>query len=150
MIFKKIKKFSKLSSEEKKLFIEAWITLGKIRTISKTTSFKSQAKDFNHRENGTIKPLPEYQKKIALMVGQSIVSASGYTPWGSACLIQSFTAQRMLRKRGIPGAVFIGVRKDDSDEDTIKAHAWSQCGDLIITGHLGHDEFKIISVLEWG
>ncbi|MFC1832337.1 lasso peptide biosynthesis B2 protein [Thermodesulfobacteriota bacterium] len=150
MVLKKIKKFIELSSEQKKLFIEAWLTLGMTRTISKTTSFKSQARDFNPKENGNIRPLSEHQKNIAIMVGESIASASGYTPWDSACLIQSFTAQQMLKKRGIPGVVFIGVRKDDSGEDTLKAHAWSQCGDRIITGHLGHDEFNVISVLEWG
>jgi len=31
----------------------------------------------------------------------------------------------------------------------MKAHAWSQCGDSIITGGNGHEDFTILSVFEW-
>ncbi len=37
-----------------------------------------------------------------------------------------------------------------SAEEKMKAHAWSQCGDNIITGGAGHEEFTVLSVFGWG
>jgi len=74
--------------------------------------------------------------------------ASAYTPWESACLAQSLTAQKMLRKRGIPGVFYLGAMKDEESKEKMKAHAWSQCGDTIITGG-DSNEFTILSVFGW-
>jgi len=30
-----------------------------------------------------------------------------------------------------------------------RAHAWTQCGDTIITGGGGHEEFTVLSVFGW-
>ena len=77
---------------------------------------------------------------IAKKVGEAITRASAYTPWESACLAQSLTAQKMLQKRGIPGVFYLGAAKDEESEAKMKAHAWSQCGDTIITGGGGHED----------
>ena len=150
-MIQKFKKFTKLSSEEKKLFLEAYSTLGMMRAAILTVSFKRLTRSLEHLPNKEeISALDIKEMKTAKMVGQAIMRASAYTPWESACLAQSLTAKKMLQKRGIPGVFCLGAMKDEESEEKMKAHAWSQCGDIIITGGGGHEEFTVLSVFGWG
>ena len=47
-MIQKFKKFAKLSLEEKKLFTEAYVTLGIMRTAILTISFKRLTRSFEH------------------------------------------------------------------------------------------------------
>jgi hypothetical protein len=55
----------------------------------------------------------------------------------------------MLKRRGIPGVFYLGVAKDEESKEKMKAHAWSQCGDMIITGERGYEEFVVVSIFGW-
>jgi hypothetical protein len=146
----KIKKFSKLPLEEKKLFLEAYMRLGMMRTAILTISFKRLTRDLEHLpKKEEITALNDKEISLAIKVGQSITRAAAYTPWESACLAQSLTAQKMLQKRGIPGVFYLGAAKDEESKEKMKAHAWSQCGDTIITGAKGHEAFTVLSVFGW-
>ena len=146
----KVKKFTKLSSEEKKLFLEAYATLGMMRTAILTVSFKRLTRSMEHvAKKKELATLNAQEMKTAGKVGQAIMRASAYTPWESACLAQSLTAQKMLQKRGIPGVFYLGAMKDEESEGKMKAHAWLQCGDTIITGANGHESFTVLSVFGW-
>ncbi len=149
-MIQKFKKFTKLSSEEKKLFLEAYVTLGMMRSAILTISFKRLTRSLDHKPNKEeTTALNEKELQVAIMVGQAISRASTYTPWESACLVQSLTAQKMLQKRGISGVFYLGAAKDEEGEAKMKAHAWSQCGETIITGGSGHEEFTVLSVFGW-
>lgn len=150
-MIQKFRKFTKLSAEEKKLFIEAYITLGMMRSAILTVSFKRLTHSLEHTaKKKELEKLNEEEMQIAKLVGQAIMRASAYTPWESACLAQSLTAQKMLQKRGIPGVFYLGAAKDAESKEKMKAHAWSQCGDAIITGGGGHEAFTVLSVFGWG
>ena len=150
-MLQKIQKFLKLKREAKKLFLEAYIMLGLMRAAILTISFKRLARSLKHYSNEIeVTPLNEKEVQLARSVGQAIIRAAAYTPWESACLVQSLTAQKMLQKRGIPGVFYLGAKKDDESEEKMKAHAWSQCGNTIITGGRGHEDFAVLSVFEWG
>ncbi len=147
----KFKKFIKLSSKEKKLFVEAYVILGQMRASILMVSFKRLTRTLEHKPTKEeITELKEKEMQIAIAVGKAISRAAGYTPWESLCLVQSLTAQKMLQKRGIPGVFYLGAAKDEESEAKMKAHAWSQCGDTIITGGGGHEEFTVLSVFGWG
>jgi len=149
-MIQKLKKFTQLSSEEKKLFMEAYATLGLMRSAILTVSFKRLTRSLEHLAMKKELPtLNAQEMKTAKLVGQAIMRASAYTPWESACLVQSLTAQKMLQKRGIPGVFYLGAAKDEENEDKMKAHAWSKCGDTIITGGSGHEAFTVLSVFGW-
>lgn len=147
----KIKKFSQLSSEEKKLFLEAYGTLGMMRAAILTISFKRLTRSLDQSvKRDEITALNNEEMDIAVKIGQAITRAAAFTPWESACLVQSLTAQKMLQKRGIPGVFCLGVAKDEESEEKMKAHAWSQCGKTIIIGDKDHEEFTVLSVFGWG
>ena len=149
-MIQKFKKFTKLSAEEKKLFLEAYTTLGIMRAGILTVSFKRLTRSLEHfPKKEEIDELNEKEMQIAIAVGKAINRAAAYTPWESLCLTQSLTAQRMLQKRGIPGVFYLGAAKDEESKEKMKAHAWSQCGNSIITGAAGHEEFMVLSVFGW-
>ena len=151
MIINKIRNFSKLSSRERSLFLEARLILGMMQVSIRTISFKRLTCSLKQQQSDTeITPLNHRELEIAITIGRAINSAANNTPWESACLVQSLTAQLMLKKRGIPGVFFLGVMKNIDSSENLCAHAWSQCGDMIITGHNIHKDFTALSLFRWG
>ena len=150
-MIQKFKKFTKLSAKEKNLFMEAYYTLGIMRASILRVSFKRLTRSLEHQaKKSKLVQLDEEQIQLAFSIGKAIGQAAAHTPWESACLAQSLTAQRMLKKRGIPGVFYLGAAKEEEGEEKMKAHAWSQCGDQIITGGGGHEKFTVLSVFGWG
>ena len=150
-MIQKFRKFAKLSAREKNLFMEAYYTLGVMRTMILRVPFKRLTRSLEHQaKKGELAQLNEEQMQMALNIGKAIGQAAAHTPWESACLAQSLTAQKMLKKRGIPGVFYLGAAKDEESKEKMKAHAWSQCGDTIITGGGGHEDFTVLSVFGWG
>jgi hypothetical protein len=146
----KFKKFCKLSFKEKKLFFEAYATVGIMRAAILRISFERLTRSLKHQQNDMeIVSLGNKEMQTALSVGRAISRASAYTLWESTCLAQSFTARRMLQKRGIPGVFYLGVAKNAESKEQIEAHSWSQCGDTIITGGEGHENFTVLSMFGW-
>lgn len=149
-MLQKIRKFIQLKKEEKKLFLESYIMLGLMRAAILTISFKRLACSLEHCPNEIeVAPLNEKEIHLAKSIGQAIARATSYTPWESTCLVQSLTAQRMLKKRNIPGVFYLGATKDNGSEKKIKAHAWSRCGETIVTGAVGREAFTVLSVFGW-
>jgi len=150
-MIRKVKRFLALSSEEKKLFLEAYIMLAFMQISVLTISFKRITRSLNHSKN-KIKPkkLTDEQLHFAKLVGKMITLAAGNTPWESACLGQALTAQRMLDKRNVPGVFYLGVLKNKNAKGKMEAHAWSQCGEIIITGGGRDEAFTVLSVFRWG
>jgi hypothetical protein len=66
-------------------------------------------------------------------VSRAIARAAHYVPFRAACLQQAFAALLMLRRRGLAATVRLGVARADAAAD-LKAHAWSQCGSVPVTG----------------
>ena len=149
-MFSRVGKFIKLDTGQKMLFFEAYVTLGIMCAAILTVSFKRLTCFLEHSaQKSETAPLNRHDTHTAVLIGQAISRAAAYTPWESACLAQSLTAQKMLQKRGIAGVFYLGVAKDEEGKEKMKAHAWTQCGDRIITGGRGHEEFTVVSVFGW-
>jgi hypothetical protein len=89
----------------------------------------------------------------AVAIGRLVAAAGRVTPWQSFCLTQVLVAQRLLAKRNIPGQFYLGVRRgcERTDDPTgLSAHAWLQCGDKIVNGRAGHEQFTVVSTFSWG
>ena len=57
----------------------------------------------------------------AQSIGWAVRAVARLTPWESACLVQAMAAKRMLRRRGIPSTLYLGLARDESRE--LEAHA---------------------------
>lgn len=79
----------------------------------------------------------------ALAVSRALARAARNLPFQAVCLPQALAAALMLRRRGLAAEVHFGVAKRDGD---LHAHAWSRCGDVVVSG--GHEcgDFAPISV----
>ena len=149
-MIRKFKKFRKLSFKEKLLFFEAYVTVGIMRAAILRIPIEQLTRSLKHQQNDMeIVPLDNKELQTAISVGRAISRASAHTPWDSTCLAQSFTARRMLQKRSIPGVFYLGVAKNADGKEQIEAHSWSQCGDMIITGGEGHENFTVLSMFGW-
>lgn len=58
----------------------------------------------------------------AAAVGRSVEAAARRLPWRPACLEQALAASLMLRRRGVPSHLCIGVATGDRRD--FRAHAW--------------------------
>ena len=143
-----LRKFKQLSPEDRKLFLEAWLTLGLMRTAILVLSFKRLTRSLKMEQSDI--SVPESDDRVrdtAFLIGRAINRAAGHTPWESACLIRALTAQRMLNKRGLPGKLYLGIKKNRQE---MTAHAWTLCGNKFVTGQSGHKEYTPISAFTWG
>lgn len=148
-MFEKIAKFFRLPRQRKKLFLEAYLTLGIMRAAILSVAFKRLVRGLRHTGTAAEPKAPtEAQRRLSAEIAKAIRAAANNTPWESACLIQALTAQRMLRRRGIPGVFYLGVMREKDTQEKMKAHAWSKCGDLVLTGE-GYEGFTVLSSFSW-
>ena len=143
------RKFFSLNRQQKKLFVEAYFTLGFYRAAIRARSFKRLVTELNQNEDSEEVVLTIGKKKLALLIGKAVTSAANHTPWESACLVQALTAQRMLSKRKIPGLFHLGVTMNSAENDPLAAHAWLLCGGAILTGESGYENYTVISTYSW-
>jgi hypothetical protein len=64
--------------------------------------------------------------------------------WSRQCLVQAMAAQWMLRRRGLTGTLYLGVRKDDAN--ALAAHAWLRSGSDILVGGERRQEFRVVAM----
>ncbi|MBF0544205.1 MAG: lasso peptide biosynthesis B2 protein [Candidatus Riflebacteria bacterium] len=57
---------------------------------------------------------------------------SGRMPWKNKCFAHAMAAKIILRLRGLPSTLYLGLKKDEKKE--LAAHAWLRCGDRFVTG----------------
>lgn len=60
-------------------------------------------------------------------------------PWRCVCYEQALAAMMMARLLGIPMVMHYGIKRDGAMG--MKAHAWTLCGDVTVTGELEMPEF---------
>lgn len=149
-----LRKFLALSPSEKAVLIQAWFLLGYARIALLTVPFRRLAASLQHHRGAGEPPalVPE-QLLLATRIGYLVEAAARFTPWRSLCLAQVLVTQRLLARRGIPGQFYLGVRVGcelTDDPSGLSAHAWLQCGDQVVNGAAGHEEFTLISTFRWG
>ncbi len=147
----RIKKFTALNRDERRLFFEAFVTLGIMRFALLTLPFKHLVASLEqYKESVAAPPLTEKELNLAQNIGRAINRAANHTLWESACLVQALAAQKMLQKRNIPGVFYLGVMPGNRSQEPMQAHAWSQAGDIIVSGGQNLESFTIISAFIWG
>ena len=133
------------------MFFEAYSQLGAWRFRLLNKPFKSLVSGLDvHSGEGEWAEPQGNDLEVALDIGWAVRTAARYTPWESACLVQVLAAQRMLQKRHIAGAFYLGATlPSESVESNMAAHAWLKCGDRFITGEPGHERYTVVSTFSW-
>lgn len=81
-------------------------------------------------------------------VGWALRAISRHVPWRSACLEQGLAGKMMLRRRGVPNTLYLGVARDPSAR--VQAHAWLRSGGLVVSGADGRERFTVVSTFADG
>jgi hypothetical protein len=89
-------------------------------------------------------PLSRVAEAEADEVASAIGRAARHVPFRAACLQQAFAALLMLRRRRLSATVQLGVARDS--QGMLRAHAWSRCGEVPVTGADAADGFAAVAV----
>lgn len=143
-------KWRQRSGNERLMFVEAFTLLGLARLMVLVVPFRVLARSLGSHMSESHFSVSESNIRIARMVGQAVRSAANNTPWKSVCLPQAVVGQWMLKRRNIPGTVYLGVMKNAVNTDKLAAHAWLRCGKKILTGADGHRQFTVVSTFSTG
>lgn len=127
----------------KRLLLEAVLRLAAARLAVRLLAFRRLARRLGAHMAQSPETLPPEQTEVARRVGWAVRLAARHLPWRCACLEQAVAAQTMLRRRGIPCTLYLGVARESADR--LRAHAWLRCGDLILTGRAGRERFAVVS-----
>jgi Transglutaminase-like superfamily len=136
-----LSKLRTASPAQRWLLVEALLRLAVGRAATVAIPFRRTAKILGLDDGESMAVVGVDQAQEAARVGWALRVAATRTPWQSTCLAQALAATSMLRHRGIPATLFLGVAKDPSSPPGMAAHAWVRCGDSIITGADERDRF---------
>jgi hypothetical protein len=150
----KLRKFITLPPCYRLLLVRAWFLLGWYRAGIVLLSFKRLTASLRRHPLAVLPTaLPAELRDKAVTTGYLVAVAARHTPWQSHCLPQVLVTQRLLANSDIPGQFYLGVRRGCplmSDPAGLSAHAWLQCGEDIVNGAAGHEQFTVVSTFSWG
>jgi len=137
----KLAAFWRLSRGDKWLFLEATWSLFRARNALKRHPFSRLRESLAAERDEA--PLPPESADTARRIGHAVSVMARHVPWSAECLARAFAARTMLRRRGLPSTVYVGVAKDP--DETLASHAWLRCGDDVVTGAKGRHRFRVIT-----
>ena len=74
--------------------------------------------------------------ETATEIGGMVDRVAEVMPFRAVCLQQALASSRMLRRRGVPAIVYLGVNRDPAERTAPKlgkaAHAWVEVGSKVI------------------
>lgn len=119
-------------NRHKKLTLKTYLITGYYRLCILCFPFQILKKRFGiiNEESTQIESKNNY--KEAKLIQWVVKHVANNSPWDSKCLVQAWTAQRLLRSKNISSTLYLGIGKDD--EDKMVAHAWLRSGQLYVTG----------------
>lgn len=137
-----LKKFFALSWRHRMLLVETAIWLAVARVAILVVPFRWLAP----RLGATMAESPMAEPRMGELgwrLGWALRVASRYTPWQTRCLVQAMAGKMLLKRRGIPSTLYLGLAKDPDGQ--LAAHAWLRCGGRTLTGGRVGRRYKVIA-----
>lgn len=144
-----LRKFRSLGWSDRGLLLEAigWLAIARLAILA--VPFRWVAR-WCGLETAAGAEEPQESTAPALgRIARAVAAAASRTPWESACLARALAVQTMLRRRGLTGALFLGVARGEGDVQRVEAHAWVKSGGKILTGAAGHQRYAVVSRFSW-
>ena len=127
--------------------VPVWLGLGLASLLIALLPFKRIASLLG-RFGGITKPvLPvsAAQEARAVQIGRTVQLAADYAPWRADCYPQAIVARLLLGLYRLPFAISMGLTKESATGQT-QAHAWVDCGKVVVTGGEGGGDYSIVAV----
>jgi hypothetical protein len=133
------------SGADRWLLLQAVVWLGLLRAAILVVPFQWIARMLGLALGESPPSVDPTQTAEAERIGWAVRAAASRTPWQSACLAQALAGATLMRRRGLPGTLYLGVTKEVGAPGSISAHAWLRCGTTIVTGAAGHERYTIVA-----
>ena len=136
-----LRSFRRLDPTDRLMLIEASILLGLARLAINMLHFTSIAGRLGSAVAESRTTEATEAAAISRRVRRAVQRAAAHLPWEFVCLPQAIAAKAMLRRRGVPATIYIGVVK----QPALAAHAWVRAGDIVVTGERGSAQYTILT-----
>jgi len=137
----KLTRFAALPAAEKGRTVEAAFYLFAVRVVFGLLPLQHALQVFGIAASGAGRGGASAPQ--AELIGRAIERAARNVPFRAVCLQQAFAALLMLRRRGLPATVQLGLIREGNE---LKAHAWSLSGEVPVTGIAAARGFSAIAV----
>jgi hypothetical protein len=142
-LLSKLRSFRNAGGEVKILFIRAFFLSAAVRFTMVFLPFKKiLAWKGVPGVDSPAEPDPgslEYRRSLQA----ALQICAKYTPWKNECYTQALTGKILLSRKGLPGTIYVGFRKNDAG--VFEGHAWLRSCDRIICGGAQSEHYTIHS-----
>ncbi len=138
----KLRKLLGLPWRDRLLLAEASLSLAVARLAVRLMPFRWIAP----RLGETMAASPEEDSadpELLRRIGWAVGVAGHNLPWTSRCLAEAIAGKAMLKRRGVPSTLYLGLAKDGQAD--LEAHAWLRCGSRILTGERASEGYTVIA-----
>ncbi|WBW98966.1 lasso peptide biosynthesis B2 protein [Oceanirhabdus sp. W0125-5] len=143
ILVRKLKTFLTIDRRYKISFVKAYIYTGIVRFLILFIPFKKLSRIIGKSKEESPMKVNDEAYRIAKEVRWVVTKAAMHTPWESKCLVQSITAQKMMKEKGISTTLYLGVKKNSKGDMT--AHSWIRCGEYYITGGSNEEGYGVVA-----
>jgi hypothetical protein len=140
----RVARFRSLPSSDRDLFLVALVAIVTVRVGLWATSFRRLRRSVERiaPRRGRADPTPGEADRIGWAVG----SAARFVP-NATCLPRALAAEAILRRRGHPAHLRLGVTRDGGG---VQAHAWVESYGRVVVGDGDVERFAPLVRHEFG
>jgi hypothetical protein len=139
----RLRKFLALSRADRSCLVEAGFWLGLARLAILVLPFRRVAPILGRHMAQSPEEMEAAPAELLDRISWAVTTASRHLPWDCLCLAQAMAGKAMLKRRGVPSTLYLGLAKEP--EAQLQAHAWLRCGVRILTGRRGMAGFTVIA-----
>jgi hypothetical protein len=143
-----VRSFVRAPLHRKLLAFEALAELARARLLTLLPA-RRYLQEFGVMNEGPADAGDEAEVARATEIGDVVSAVGRVAPFRALCLQQAIAVRRMLRRRGVPAAVFLGVSRDRADRAAPDlgraAHAWVKVGTQVVNGVGDLDRYVVVA-----
>jgi hypothetical protein len=140
-MIKRLRILVRLPAPERGALLSAIVWCSTAGLVLKLFSFRRVASHLGqHMAVSTAEPDATRTAEVR-RVEWAVATAARNLPWKPVCLPQAVAAQWMLRRKGIPSTLYLGIDPTGNYD----AHAWVRAGAVIVTGGPSIQRYAVVS-----
>jgi Transglutaminase-like superfamily len=137
----RVRKFFRLPHGERWLLLKAALLLGAIRIGLRLLAFQTLKQLLDSASQP--RSASEFSSD---QIVWAVIAASRYVLGDKPCLVQALAVQLLLKRRGYPASLRIGVARKGRGE--LQAHAWVESEDSVVIGGGDLSRYKPFSAFD--
>ena len=141
--------FTSLDRSDRRLVLEAISLMGLVWIGLRLLRFLTLRRILDHYAGSpTTGDARQSDGGAIAQVRWAITGVAARFPVSATCLVQALAGDAILRRKGLPSELYIGVRVRANSAVPFAAHAWVECeGGVAIGGIENLPDFKVLTAL---